>query len=147
MPESEFPVGTAIRLDVIVRNSMTKDLHVWKVSRDADGQAEAYITVKVRDSAGKSLPRVDGQKIVKNGKEYVLPKIWLTRKGAYVNPDQELHDYIVLSRLFDLGKPGIYTVSAKADFEAPDSGPEIKWIAAESKEISFAVKRIGDPGR
>lgn len=142
MPQSEFTVGTAVRLDVIVKNSMTEDLHVWKVSPDAYGMAEAYIGVEVRDADGKSLPRADGQTIVRNGKKYVSPKSWLTRKGVYIKPNQELHDFLVLSNLFDLSMPGTYTVSAKADFEKPNSGAEIKLIVAESSKIHFAVKQI-----
>jgi hypothetical protein len=145
VPESEFTVGTAIRLDVAVRNSMTEDLHVWKVSPDNVGLAEAYIDVEIRDSEGKSLPRADGQTVVMNGKKYVFPKSWMTRKGAYVKPNQELRDYILLSKVFDLSKPGTYTVSAKASFDSRDSGPEIKWIVAESNKVTFAVKQTGSP--
>ena len=141
LPESGFPVGTLIRLNVIVKNLSTEDLRVWKASPQVNGQAEAYISVEVRDSEGKSLPRTDGLTIVKNGKKYVIGKRWLTRKGVVLEPNQELHDFLLLSSLFDLSKPGTYTVSARADIPAPYSGPEIKWITAMSNKISFSLKR------
>jgi hypothetical protein len=77
-PESRFIAGTIIRLDVVVKNSMTKVLHVWKASPEGDGQAEACIAVEVSDSEGRSLPRTDRTTIVRNGKKYTFPKSWLT---------------------------------------------------------------------
>src|SRR5579859_6850874 len=124
MPESEFKTDTAIRLDAIVYNSSTEDLRVWKVSTQVDGMAEAYLDVKVCDAEGKSLPRIDGATIVKNGKNYGIGKRWLTRKGAIVRPNEELHDFLLLSSLFDLRKPGTYVVAAEADIPRPILGPK-----------------------
>ena len=135
--------GGDIRLDVFVRNSTAEKLHVWKASPQVDGQAEAYLAVDVRDSEGKPVPRTDGTFVI-NGKKHYL-KFWLLRKGVYVEPHDELHDYLVLSKLFDLSKPGRYTVSTKAAFELPGSEPEIKWFSAESNTINFVVKQPGLP--
>jgi hypothetical protein len=52
----------------------------------------------------------------------------------------KLHDFLLLSSLFDLSKPGIYVVSAEANIPKPHSGPEIKWIVAESNNFAFATK-------
>ena len=56
----------------------------------------------------------------------------------------KLHDFLLLSSLFDLSKPGIYVVSAGADIPKPYSGPEIKWIVAESNNATFAKRKIPD---
>ncbi len=140
MPESSSATGAPIRLNVIVKNISTEDLRIWKTSPNADGLAEAYINVEVRDPEGKSPPRIDGVPIVKNGKKYMMAKSWLTRKGVTVKPNHELHDFLLLSSLFDLRKPGTYTVSAKTDIPEPYSGPEAKWIEVASNKISFTVK-------
>jgi hypothetical protein len=98
MQRSEFKAGTAIRLDVALTNASTEDLRVSKAFPQVNGQAEAYLSVKVVDAESKSLPRMDGVTIVKNGKEYTIGKRWLTRKGVIVRPSQEVHDFLLLSR-------------------------------------------------
>jgi len=140
LPLSEFEAGTPIRLDVIVRNSTSEDFHVWKASPEVDGQAEAYVLPKVLDAHGKSLSRIDGITVVRNGKKYSIGRQWLKRRGAILKPAEELHDFLILSNLFDLTKPGTYVVSAVGEITRPDPGPEIKWIAAQSNEITFIVK-------
>lgn len=145
VPKSEFRAGSAIRLDVNIRNSSTEDLRIWKTSPTTDGLAEAYLSIKVRDTDGKYLPRVDGATIMKSGKKYVIEERWLTRKGVTVLPNQNLHDFLILSTLFDLSRPGTYSVSAEADIPKPNSGPEIKWIVAHSNEVTFTVKQVGSP--
>ena len=139
MPQSGFAVGAVIRLDVIVKNSMTEDLLVWKVSPDADGLAEAYIGVVVRDADGKSLPRKDRHTVVHDGETYTFPKSWFTRKGAFIKPNHELHDFLLLSRLFDLNKPGTYSVSAVLETPVPNTGPNPELIKAESNKLTFNV--------
>ena len=71
----------------------------------------------------------------------------MTRKGAYIKPNQELRDYIVLAKVFDLSNPGTYTVSAKKRvlIHSILGSPEIKWIVAESNNITFAVKQTASP--
>jgi hypothetical protein len=140
MPEPEFKAGTVIRIDVIVKNLSAKDLRIWKTEPQVDGQAEAYLSIHVRDSEGKPLSRIDGLTIEKNGKDYTIEKRWLTRKGTILIPNHELHDFLLLSSLFDLSKPAIYVVSAEADIPKPYSGPEIKWIVTESNNVTFAIK-------
>ena len=125
----------------MLTNVSTRDLHIDKASERDDGQAEAYISLEVRDSSGRLLPRTDGQTFVKNGKKYTIGKIWLSRWGVNLGPNQGLQDFLVLSNIFDLSKPGNYTVSAKAEIRAPDSGPEIKWIEAASNRIELILVR------
>ena len=73
----------------------------------------------------------------------MIPKSWFKRNGVVLRPNQELRDFLLLSSLFDLSKPGTYTVSARADIDiaAPHSGSEIKWITARSNKNGFAVRR------
>ena len=138
--EKEFKSGAAIRLDVIVTNLSGEDLRIWKVSAQVDGQAEAYLSVNVCDSEGKPLSRIDGVTIERNGKKYRIGKAWITRKGVMLSTNHELRDFLSLSALFNLSKPGTYTASAAADIPEPYSGPEIKWIVAKSNKVSFEVK-------
>ena len=140
MPESKFALGTPIRLDVTIKNISTERLHIWKVSPQDDGRAEAYMSVEVLDSEGKSLPRIDGVTFVHDGKKDMMPKSW-TRKGVTVKANQELHDFLLLSNLFDLSKPGMYTVSVKTDIPKPNPGSQIKFVVVASNSINFAVKQ------
>jgi hypothetical protein len=140
-PKSSYQIGTPIRLDITLKNISAEILHIDKVSEHDDGQAEAYISVEVRNSSGRALPRTDGLTFIKNGKKYTIGKRWLTRMGVDLEPNQHLRDYLVLSKLFNLSRPGNYTVSAKAEIRAPGSGPEINWIEARSNTIEFTVQR------
>ena len=78
-------------------------------------------------------------------------KSWLTRKGIIIAPKHELRDFLVLSSLFDLNKPGTYSVSAileipgSAELMSPKAapGPEPKFIEIESNKINFAVRETG----
>ena len=56
------------------------------------------MSVEVLDSEGKSLPRIDGVTFIHDGKKTMMPKSW-TRKGVTVKPNQELHDFLLLSNL------------------------------------------------
>ena len=140
-PKSSYLIGMPIRLDITLKNISGETLHIDKVSEHDDGQAEAYISIEVRNSSGRPLPRTDGLTFIKNGKKYTIGKRWLRRSGVDLGPNQELRDFLILSKLFDLRQPGDYTISAKAEIRAPDSGPEIKWIEAASNTIEFTVQR------
>jgi len=131
-------VGERIKLRVSITNSSGQALVVDKAS-SSDGQAEAYTTVEVRDFSGKPLSRIDGQTFVKNGKSYVIPRAWTTRKGVTVGPGEDLIDFLQLSNLFDLSTPGVYTVAANVEIRVPGTGTEIKWIGAKSNTIQIAV--------
>lgn len=139
---SSFTKGTPIKLDVVVKNISKEELNVWKASPQVDGEAEAYVYVEVRDPAGKALSRIDGVTIVKNGKSYMRPKAWITRKGISVAPGKALHDFLLLSNLFDLSEPGSYIVSATMEDVWPDSGPEMKLWDADSNQIRFKIKQL-----
>jgi len=65
----------------------------------------------------------------------------MTRKGAWIAPEHELHDFTVLSSLFNLTEPGTYFVSAKLEDAVPDSGPEPKIWEAASNQLRFIVER------
>lgn len=138
MSRASYKVETPIRLDIVLANLSTETLHIDKAS-NRDGQAEAYLSVEVRDSGGKPLRRTDGQTIIKNGRQYTIPKRWLTRKGVPLEPNQKLRDFLLLSGLFDLSTPGTYTVTTRAEIRSPYSGPEIKWIEAISNKTTFTV--------
>jgi hypothetical protein len=139
---SSFTEGTPIKLDVVVKNISKKELNVWKASPQVDGEAEAYVYVEVRDTAGKALSRIDGVMIVRNGKSYMRPKAWITRKGISVAPGKALHDFLLLSNLFDLSKAGSYVVSAKMEDAWPNSGPEMKLWEADSNQIRFKIRQL-----
>jgi hypothetical protein len=138
MPQSTFEAGTAVKLDVIVRNLSDELDLIPKV----DGHAEDYLHIEVRASDGKQLERIDRQTLSKNAKTYSFPKRgWGSRKLETIKPHDESRNYLVLSALFDLSMPGAYSVSAKADLQRPNSGPEIKWVETAAEKIQFVVKR------
>jgi hypothetical protein len=134
-------LGVPVTLNVVIKNVSNVDLRLLKESPNSDGHAEDYLHLEVRDADGKLLPRIDvTSRVMKNGKNFSLPKRgWGSRKGASITPHGELRDYLILSDLFDLSKPGAYSVSAQGVLQKPYSGPEIKWVETAAEKIDFAV--------
>jgi hypothetical protein len=137
-PAATLRPGEPVRLNVAVGNASSETLVVDKASAQ-DGRAEAFVDVEVRDASGNALPRIDGTPFVSNGKQHMIPKRWLTRKGANVAPGDILRDYMMLNKIFDFTKPGTYSVSAKIAIRAPDSGPEIHWLQASSNAVKITI--------
>ena len=137
-PASE--AGAQVRLEIVLKNMSSEELSIPKEPGN-EGHAEDYLSIQVRDSEGLALERIDRQTFVKNGKAYSFPKRgWGSHKSSSIEPGDESHDFLVLSDLFNLSKPGSYTVSAKAELRRPYSGPEIKWAQTPAVKINFAVK-------
>ena len=127
--------GAEVRVDVTVTNISDHTVRLYK-ALGLDGQAEAANHVEVFDSNGKALSRIDGPEIQMRGETRHLPKMWISRKTVPVEPGESSSDFLILSNLFDLSKPGKYTVAVRQEMRSDDSDPDIKLVYATSNTIT-----------
>jgi hypothetical protein len=74
-----------------------------------------------------------------NGRINHLPKRWISRTTIAVEPGKSSEDFLIVSNLFDLSKPGKYAVTVRHEMRADDSNPDIKLIYAKSNTITITV--------
>jgi hypothetical protein len=132
---STVKAGTEIKLEITVANVSDRPISVYQVS----GEAEAVNKIEVRDTSGSVLPRIDGRTMMISGKPHYLPKQWLSRKGVVLKPGETLEDFSILSKMFDLTKPGKYAIVAKHWIRKGESEPIPGWIGATSNTIYITV--------
>jgi len=136
---SEVKSGSEVKLFITVSNTSDQDVHLYKTP-GPDGQAEDVNKIEVRDEVGNKLSRSDVQTVEIGGKLRTFPKkMKVSRKGGIVKPGESLSDFAVLSNLFDLSKPGHYTVTVRNERRSGDLGPEMKLIYASSNTITLTV--------
>jgi hypothetical protein len=127
--------GTEVRLDITVTNVSDQPISVYHVS----GEAKAVNKIEVRDASGNALPRIDGRTMLIHGKSHYLPKQWLSRKGVVLKPGETLEDFSILSKIFDLTKPGRYAVVATQRIRKGESEPIPGWIETTSNALYITV--------
>ena len=137
--QQEFPVsvtiatstpiaksGADIRVDVTVVN--TSD-HSLRILRSPDGHAEAISQIEVRDADG-NIPSF-------------LSTGWqkgMAIKKVSVEPGESNQAFLILTKLYDLAKPGNYTVRLRHEYyESDPSSSNLKRILVPSNTITINV--------
>lgn len=137
-PTPVIKSGTEVKVHVTITNNSDHTVRLYR-ALGPDGQAEAANQVDVYNDAGKKLSRIDGRAIQIQGQTHYLPKKWVSRTTVLVEPGQSCDDFLILSNLFDLSKPGKYTVSLRHEMRADDSDPNVNLIYATSNTITITV--------
>lgn len=130
--------GSAIRLDVVVKNESGHAIRLYKAPGE-DGQAEAANDVDVYDANAKALPRIDGRKITRQGKTLQLPKSWISRKIVPLEAGESAKDFMILSDLFDLSKPGEYLVKVRHMRPGEEDGSGPRQFYSTSNTIRIKI--------
>ncbi len=137
-PSHEVRSGAEVKLVITVVNTSDRPVSVYKAA-GPDGQAEAVNKIVVRDSAGNAVGRIDGQTVSIGGTHHKIPPRWLSRKGVILKPGEQMVDFALLNKLFDISKPGTYMVTVQNEMRADDSGPEMKFIDTTSNTVEITV--------
>jgi hypothetical protein len=135
--------GAEIRINVKVENVSGTAVELYK-ALGPDGQAEAANDIDVYDSDGKALFRIDGRAIKVHGETRHLPKAWISRKTVPVEPGKSAEDFLVLSNLFDMTKPGHYTVKVRQELRIYNPPSEDRMIEEPSNTITITVLPADD---
>jgi len=137
--QSEVKSGAEVKLVITVTSTSDHDVNLYKTP-GPDGQAEDVNRIEVRDGSGNLLPRAGVQTVEIGGTLRTLPKkIRVSRKGVILKPGENLTDFTILTNLFNLSKPGIYTVTVQNGRRPEDGGSNLKLIYVKSNAITIAV--------
>lgn len=137
-PTPTIKSGAELKVYVAITNTSDYTVRIYK-ALGPDGQAEAANHIDVYDAGGKQLSRIDGPAIQMNGQTRHLPKRWISRTTDEVKPGESSKDFLILSNLFDLSKPGKYTVTLRHEMRSDDSDPNLKLVYATSNTIAITV--------
>lgn len=116
-PNQVVKVGSEIRVDITVSNVTTQSVSEYWAGEPNDGEAEAGNDIQIFDANGKKLSRMDGPVIHKGGDTYHLRKGWISRRVIPLGPGKTSTNYFILTNLFDLSKPGTYTVVVRHELQ------------------------------
>ena len=131
--------GSEVKLLITVTNTSDQDVDLYKTP-GPDGQAEDVNKIEVRDGSGNALPRADVQTVEIGGVLRTFPKkMTKSRMGVILKPGDSLEDFTILSNIFDLSKPGKYTVTVQNERRSSDSSNELKLIYVKSNTITVTV--------
>jgi hypothetical protein len=119
-----------IRVDIRATNVSGKSIGVVKLGSEGDAELNHRIEVVRRD--GKPITMTDyglsvygrGGNTIVRGSEHL----------ATLNPGQTLFDYVLLNQIYDMSKPGIYSVQI---VRSPDPGSP---TPVRSNTIEIAVR-------
>jgi hypothetical protein len=105
---SSFKAGTEIRLRLYHRNTSDHEIVIPSLGPSGPGQAGLY--VEVGDSQGNLAPLTDHYRSIQ--KEGESGSVYLSR----IVPGETYETELVLNRLYDLVKPGRYTIQVHRPF-------------------------------
>lgn len=139
-PQEEVKSGSQIKLIVVATNLSHDDVDVYKAA--VDGEAEDANAIEVRDESGKLMPRIDVRSFNTGGKIHTLPKkMRVNRVGVVLKPGEKLEDFAILSNLFDLSKPGRYTVTVQGERRSDDPNSGMTLIYDKSNVLNITVAK------
>jgi hypothetical protein len=106
-PQDAWKLGADVRLAVILTNTSDRTIFFRKLPGQDDG--ERFMDVEVTDDRGNVPARTRYYRVLRH--EDTDDVIW----GGYVQkklvkPGESLNDGMIVNRLFDLARPGKYTV-------------------------------------
>jgi hypothetical protein len=138
---SLYNVGEPMKLQIALTNVSDQPVKIYSASGEPNGgEAEDDNGIYVRDSSGKQLPRIDGRMVTrKDGTTVKMPSGSISRRGVNLAPNDHFQDFTILTRLFDLTKPGEYSVTIGQDIRINHSGPEPTLSTATSNTVRFTI--------
>jgi hypothetical protein len=109
------------------------------------GEAELDNGIYVRDSGGNLLPRADVKtRQLSSGRTIVVHDRGFTRRRVLLKPGDQLQDFMFLNRLYDLSKPGPYTIVLKKEIPLDRAVPEPTRITLSSNTLQITVTGHSD---
>jgi hypothetical protein len=115
-------------------------VEIYTASGAGGGRAELDCGVFVRDASGNLLPRADTRtRVLGDGRTITVRDSAFNRKRKTLEPGEKFQDFTILNHLFNLSKPGAYTVVVKKDIPVEGTRPETKLYTATSNTIEITM--------
>ena len=119
--------GTEIRIDVSVKNTSDQTIPILK-ALGFDGQTEFVNHPHVFDAKGEPVAWIAGR------------HSGLSRKTITVEPGKSEDDFMILSKLYDMTKPGAYKVVVQHELEHFGvHHPDERFQFVRSNELQITV--------
>jgi hypothetical protein len=98
-------LGTQVRVTITLKNN--SDYDIAFDSSSVPGEAEFHYSVLLLDDDGKPVPETKYSRILQGKEHETYTENVLS---VTIQPNEEAKDDFVLNKLFDLSKPGKYTL-------------------------------------
>jgi hypothetical protein len=132
-------LGEEVTLSVTLSNVSSQPLHLFTPSI-AGGEIEGAVNISLQNDAGERVDRTDGRFVTDGaGKVIQLRKKYVSRKGVVIPPGGSYSDQTILTRIFDLKRPGRYTVWITARLREYGSSGEETQVEADSPKVTFDI--------
>jgi hypothetical protein len=138
---STVHLGEEVTLSVTLSNVSSQPLDLFTPGV-AKGSVEGAVNISLQNAAGDRVDRTDGRFVTdRGGKVVQLPKKYLSKKGVTIPPGESYSDQTILTRIFDLTRPGRYTVWVTARLRQYGSSDGTDWVDAESPKVTFDITK------
>ncbi|HKW58073.1 MAG TPA: hypothetical protein VJN42_12015 [Candidatus Acidoferrum sp.] len=122
--QDNVKAGSEIGIRIILQNTSATDLSMAR--SNGVSQGESHYLIDVRDSSGLTAPETEYERRItgkENGKRTVIygSDIFFTLK-----PHETLEDEALLNKLYDLRRPGKYTVQVSREIPKQLGGGTVK---------------------
>lgn len=138
---STYDVGAPIRLQLTLANVSDKPVDIYTPSgKPNGGVAEDYNGIVLRESSGMRLQRIDWPLVRReDGTTVRMPPGLISLRGVPLAPGDHFEDFTILTRHFDLTKPGEYSITVLQDVRIDHAVPKPTHTTATSNTIRFTI--------
>ncbi|HTX36141.1 MAG TPA: hypothetical protein VME43_14020 [Bryobacteraceae bacterium] len=156
-PQTVFKAGSEVKIRLVFKNISSGEVPYGRtLGIGVEPHGEFLNDVEVRDAKGDSMPKTDYYRALRGDREAAARLAGALNSGkpsgpvhvvigfnysmtAYMlKPGESREEDIVVSKLFDLSKPGQYTVTASRRLLDYDNDPRSK-IIAKSNALTITI--------
>ena len=129
--QPEFKVGDEIAIEVTFTNTSDKPI----LAAPVIPSAEVSYKLDVRDEKGDPVPETSFGRKLRTGKDdsgRETVTVFRTAPLRYLQPGESIKEQIVVNKMYDLSRPGTYTLQVQA--QSDDEG------RAKSNRFTITIK-------
>jgi hypothetical protein len=122
--ESVMRAGSQVRVEIAQTNASDRELPV--VGSNLPDRAESHYFIDVRDAKGRSVPDTEYAHTVPNKNAKPATEFGFSEVVYSLKPGESLTEVVVITKLYDLGQPGRYTVQVSREIPRELGGGTVK---------------------
>jgi len=106
--EKVIKAGSEARLEIVLKNTSNHEFSITK--SNAEDRAESHYRIDVRDSKGRPVPDTEYAHTVWNLNSKPTTQFVFSEVVHTLKPGESLTDVVVITKLYELSRPGKYTI-------------------------------------